>query len=109
MGLRVPFWRLAEQYLRDDHDGRDPRASPLRAANFTGLPPAVLCTAEFDPLRDEGEAYAKALQRAGVHVAYVREPTLIHGFFGMGNACAAAAEAAQRIRAQFKKMLETCR
>ena len=100
---------FADHYLRDDRDGLDPRASPLRAANLSGLPAAVICTAEFDPLRDEGEAYAKALQRAGVRVAYHREPTLIHGFFGMGNASAAAAEAGQRIRAAFKTMLENGR
>ena len=100
---------FADHYLRDARDGLDPRASPLRAANLSGLPAAVICTAEFDPLRDEGEAYAEALQRAGVRVAYHREPTLIHGFFGMGNASAAAAEASQRIRAAFKTMLENGR
>ncbi len=97
---------FADHYLRDDPDGRDPRVSPLRAASLNGLAAAVICTAEFDPLRDEGEAYAKALQRAGVPVAYHREPTLIHGFFGMGNASAVAAEAGRRIRAEFKTMLE---
>jgi acetyl esterase len=97
---------FADRYLRDARDGLDPRASPLRSATFAGLPPTVLCTAEFDPLRDEGEAYARALQRAGVRVAYSREPTLIHGFFGMGNASAAAAAAGRRIRAAFKAVLE---
>jgi acetyl esterase len=97
---------FADHYLRDDRDGRDPRASPLYAADLSGVPAAVICTAEFDPLRDEGEAYATALQRAGVRVAYCREPALIHGFFGMGNASAAAGEAGRRIRAAFKRMLE---
>jgi len=100
---------FADHYLRDARDGLDPRASPLRAANLSGLPAAIICTAEFDPLRDEGEAYAEALRRVGVRVAYYREPTLIHGFFGMGNASAAAAEAGQRIRAAFKAMLENGR
>jgi acetyl esterase len=97
---------FADHYLRDARDGLDPRASPLRAANLSGSPAAVICTAEFDPLRDEGETYAKALQRTGVRVAYHREPTLMHGFLGMGSASAAAAEAGQRIRAAFKAMLE---
>jgi acetyl esterase len=97
---------FAAHYLRDDSDGLDPRVSPIRAAGLSALPPAAVCTAEFDPLRDEGEAYAKALQRAGVRVAYHREPTLIHGFFGMGSASAAAAGAGKRIRAEFKAMLE---
>ena len=97
---------FAGHYLRDDRDGLDPRVSPLRAARLSGVAPTVLCTAEFDPLRDEGEAYATALERAGVRVVYDREPSLIHGFFGMGNASAAAAEAGRHIRAQFKAMLE---
>ena len=100
---------FADRYFRDDRDGLDLRASPLRAAKLSGLPPAVICTAEFDPLRDEGEAYARALERAGVPVAYSREATLIHGFFGMGNVSAAAAEAGRRIRAAFRAVLENAR
>ena len=97
---------FADHYLRDDEDGLDPRVSPIRAADLSALPPAVVATAEFDPLRDEGEAYADALRRVGIRVACHREPTLIHGFFGMGNASAAAAAAGQRIRADFRAMFE---
>ncbi len=93
-------------YLPDGDEGLDPRASPLRASNLAGLAPAVICTAEFDPLRDEGEAYAQALGRADVRVSYHREPTLIHGFFGMGNVSPAAADAGRRIRAAFKALLD---
>jgi acetyl esterase len=71
-----------------------------------GLPPAVICTAEFDPLRDEGEAYAKALEKAGGRVVYFREPTMIHGYYAFGTISSAALEAAQRARRAFKIMLD---
>ena len=96
---------FARTYLADPHAGLDPRASPARAGNFAGLPPAVICTAELDPLRDEGEAYARHLERAGIRVAYFREPGMIHGYFGMGGASPAAEAARRRASAQFKQML----
>ena len=96
---------FAIQYIPNLHDASDPRASPMRAADLERLPPAVICTAEFDPLRDEGEAYARALERAGVRVSYYREPGMIHGYFGMGGASAAADAARRRACADFKTML----
>ncbi|MFW6773688.1 alpha/beta hydrolase [Nocardioides sp. CPCC 205120] len=71
---------VAEGYLPEVHDRVDPTASPLFAELPDGLAPAYLCTAGFDPLRDEGEAYARKLEAAGVPVVQRRFDGLIHGF-----------------------------
>jgi acetyl esterase len=74
------FWR---HYLADPADGAKPYASPLRAESLEGLPPALCITAGFDPLRDEGDAFAAALAAAGNQVAHSRYEGMFHGFFGM--------------------------
>ena len=76
------FW---DHYLAAPEDGAQPYASPLRAADLTGLPPAHIITAEFDPLRDEGEAYAARLRAAGVPVMAKRYDGLVHGSFQLGG------------------------
>ena len=67
-------------YLNSEDEGRDWRVSPLRLPDATGLPPAHVITAEYDPLRDEGEAYAAMLERAGTAVTVKRYPGQIHAF-----------------------------
>jgi acetyl esterase len=92
-------------YLADTADGSDWRVSPLRAKNLASLAPAVVTTAWFDPLRDEGKAYAEALKAAGVPTSYYDGPGLIHGYFGLGEASETARREAQRARADFKTIL----
>ncbi len=72
------------EYLPDRTDWEDPRASPLLADDFTGLPPALVVTAGLDPLRDDGAHYAEALRKGGVDVEYRCYDDQIHGFLGMG-------------------------
>jgi len=71
-------------YLTGDTDVADPRISPLRASRVAGLPPAIIHTAEYDPMRDEGNAYARKLLAAGVAVEYVCHEGMIHNFHAMG-------------------------
>jgi acetyl esterase len=80
-------------YLPEQRDHIDPRVSVLRQTNLTGLPPTFVATAGFDPLRDEGDAYAQRLRDAGVQVLHRRFPALRHGFantMGIDNEARAA-------------------
>jgi acetyl esterase len=95
----------AGEYLSTNSDGYDWRVSPLRATSLQGLPPTVISTAEFDPLRDEGDAYAGVLRDAGVEVAHFPEPGMIHGYFRLGAVSPAAESARLRACAAFKQML----
>ena len=95
-----------DHYMSDAAHKSDPHASVLRAPDLSGLPPAVVATAEYDPLRDEGEAYAAALDKAGVPVTVRRFDGLIHGFFGLGHVSPACAEANRVLCADLKALLQ---
>lgn len=80
-------------YVKDPSDVADPRMSPLKAEDLGGMAPALVYTAGFDPLRDEGRAYAERLAAAGIKTVHREFDSLIHGFAGMRGVLQAAARA----------------
>ena len=97
------FW---DHYAPSPDDRRNPYASPLLASDLSGLPPALVMTAQYDPLRDEGEAYASALAKAGVDAKSIRYDGFIHGFFAhtrtIHDTRAAMADACSALRAALR-------
>jgi acetyl esterase/lipase len=93
------FW---SNYIRDEADAASPYVSMLRAPDLSGLPSALVVTAEFDPLRDEGEAYAKRLRAAGVQAKVSCYDGMIHGFLWMGGVFDRTAQLIGEIAAEVK-------
>ena len=96
----VWFWG---HYLRSPSDRKDPRVAPALAKSLKGLPPALIITAEFDPLRDEGEAYGEKLRAAGVPVSATRYEGMIHGFFSMADVLDKGKQAIEESAAALRK------
>jgi acetyl esterase/lipase len=92
-----------QHYLRSPADAADWRASPIKAASFAGVAPAIVVTAECDVLHDDGAGYAEALRRAGVTVEYREYPGMIHAFFGMVPAVDDAMNAQRAVAAAFQR------
>jgi acetyl esterase len=97
------FW---DKYLASPGDGANPYASPLRAPSLVGLPPAFVATAEFDPLLDEGEAYAHRLSEDGVDVQLEHYEGMVHGFFLMNGVIDRTEALYEDIGAALRRALE---
>jgi acetyl esterase len=108
LDLATMAWFI-NHYAPDRSAYDDPRVSPLKADDLSGLPPAVVVTAEFDPLRDEGEAYAVRLRDAGVATQVRCFDGMIHGFFDMGAVSPAAQKAIDESCALFAEALDAAR
>ena len=94
------FW---DHYCPDIEQRKHPLISPLMASDLSGLPPALMITAEFDPLREEGEAYAARLKEAGVEVEMRRFNGFIHGFFSLAGIIEATREAVELVGSALRK------
>jgi acetyl esterase/lipase len=94
-----------KHYLGADGDPAHPQVSPLRSTDLAELPPTCIHTAEFDPLRDEGAAYADLLRGAGIPTTYRCHSGMIHLFYGMGSLIPYAATAYQLIGNDIRSML----
>jgi len=96
----------AEQWVPDSALRANPRISPLFEPDLSGLPPTIVVTAEHDPLRDEGNAYANKLRNSGVLVIARCEPGLVHGFLGLSSVSPIATNAAQRLYRDVQQLLQ---
>jgi len=104
MLTRAALHWFMDNYIPDSEDRKSPLASPMLRKNLEGLPPALVISAEFDPLVDENEAYAKRLQEAGVPTDYVCFPGMIHPFFTLGGVVEDTAKAEALVGAALAKL-----
>ena len=104
MLTRASLHWFMDNYVPDHADRLDPRASPMLRPSLKGLAPALVISAEFDPLVDENEAYAKRLKEAGVPTDYVCFPGMIHPFFTLGGVVADTAKAEDLVGAAMRKL-----
>ena len=93
-----------DNYIPDPEDRKSPQASPMLRENLQGLPPALVISAEFDPLVDENQAYAERLKAAGVPTDYVCFPGMIHPFFTLGGVIEDTAKAENLVGAALRKL-----
>jgi len=108
-GYLVSAGGIAEDllhYLPDGVDARDWRVSPLHAESFLGLPRALVHTAEFDPLRDEGHQYYQRLKAGGSALAYTCHPGMIHLFYGLGSVIPYAHQAFDQIGGELRGAMQ---
>ena len=106
---REEFLKQVAMYVPNSNEREQSYVSPLQATNVSDLPPALIITAELDPQRDEGEAYARRLRDAGCLVTHTRYPGVIHGFFQMGGVIASGKVAIAEVAAYLKLRLESIR
>ena len=97
------FWN---HFIENAYDARHPYASPLQASDLSGLPEAVIVTAEYDPLRDEGEAYGQKMDAAGVKVRLLRYPGMMHAFIRMIAHLDKAREALDEVSGTIREVLK---
>jgi acetyl esterase len=95
----------ADLYLGRHGDSTDPYVSPLLAQDHSDLPPALIVTADHDPLRDDGRRYAQRLDRSGVPVQHIEYPDSPHGFFSFPNICRAAGPALDAVTDALRQAL----
>ena len=108
-GLTTPLMRWFYDHYIDEADRRDPRFAPLCSDDLSGLPPAIVVTPEFDPLRDDGEAYAAALTAAGVPTEYVRARGHTHQSVTMVDMIVSGAPIRARMAAALRRFLVATR